>query len=78
MRRRKQQPDSGFERRVVVSVDADPQQLVVAGSEGDMEQAAGEFEYVRSASSDLSPALHVQAILVLGIIQLFWRPAFDE
>lgn len=50
MRRRKQQPDvdNSSERGVVVSVDADAQELVVGGAEGDVEQVAGELEYVSS------------------------------
>jgi len=52
MRRRKQQLDSGSERRVAVSVDADSQELIIAGPEGDVEQVAGELEYAFNVSSN--------------------------
>jgi hypothetical protein len=79
MRRRKQQPDSDSERRVAVSVDANSQELVVAGSEGDVEQVAGELEYVRLTCLPIA-SLALQAILGDRHYtkKLFRRPAFDE
>ena len=79
MRRRKQQLDRGSERRVAVSVDADSQELVIAGPEGDVEQVVGELEYVRLTCPSIS-SLALQAILGDRHYtkKLFWRPAFDE
>lgn len=53
MRRRKQPSEidsGGSDRRVVVSLDTNTQELIVGGAEGDVDQVAGELEYVRSIS----------------------------
>ena len=81
MRRRKQQSnaDNGSERRVAISVDTDAQELVVAGSENDVEQVAGELEYVRSTRPQ---AFRSDLCVVPGYRHYtrepFWRPAYNK
>lgn len=80
MRRRKQQSDvdNNSDRRVVVSVDADAQELLVGGAESDVEQVASELEYVISRHPPLS--VHVSRPTIGHrhyTRELFWRPAAD-
>lgn len=82
MRRRRQPSDldSGSERRVVVSVDANTQELVVGGAEGDVDQVAGELEYVSTAYSidDILSLTHLIAGHWNCARKLLWRSTAYE